>query len=440
VRAAEPEAGPFDAALLAGFAPLTDVASIGLAVSGGADSLALALLAQAWCSGLARPPQLTLFTVDHGLRPESAAEADRVGALAAAWGLPCRILRWSGPYPQADIEAAAREARYRLLLGAAREAGISHLATAHHRDDQAETFLLRLARGSGVYGLAAMPRVADRDGVAIVRPLLGLSHAELVDVVRSAGLRPVEDPHNRDARFARARMRALAPALAREGLTAERLAGTAARLRRAAAAIDIYVGRLLSAAVRVDAQGSVALDAAAWRAEPEETRLRALARMVRAAGGAEQVPRLESLAVIEAAMRADAAPGRLQRTLGGVVLREARGSFWFEREAGRSGLPVVEVERDFDDVWDRRFRIRVMAEDGPVTIRALGQRGRLALGPRPAGISARAIEAAPAIWRGEVLLAAPTLDLAPPAGSKIDVEARSIVAARLDQGTQSESF
>ena len=165
-----------DAALEARFAPFAELGHLALAVSGGADSLALLLLAQRWRSARASGPQLLVLTVDHGLRPESAAEARFVGEVASRYGLSFRSLRWEGPAPTAGVEAAARAARYSLLLGAARAEGATHLATAHHRDDQAETFLMRLARGSGVYGLAAMSPDVDRDGIRLVRPLLDVSH------------------------------------------------------------------------------------------------------------------------------------------------------------------------------------------------------------------------------------------------------------------------
>src|SRR5690606_14010478 len=127
----------------------------------------LLILAERWRGTAADRPELVVFTVDHGLRPESAAEARFVGSIAARYGMAFRSLRWEGPVPTSGIEAAARAARYRLLAEAARAEGISHLATAHHRDDQAETLLMRLARGSGVYGLAAMAAETDRVGIRL---------------------------------------------------------------------------------------------------------------------------------------------------------------------------------------------------------------------------------------------------------------------------------
>jgi tRNA(Ile)-lysidine synthase len=416
------------------FASLEAADHVALAVSGGADSLALTLLAKRWRDLSYPSVRLTVLTVDHGLRPESAEEAGTVARVAASLGLSCQILRWLGPHPVADVEAAARAARYRLLIAAARQMGAGHIAVAHHRDDQAETFLLRLARGSGVYGLAGMARMAERDGVRIVRPLLELSHADLVAVIHAAGLDAAEDPHNRDERFARARIRALAPTLAREGLTAERLAATAGRLRRAAAALDHYTGRLLAAAALVDPLGAIRLSIAAFRAEPEEVRLRALARILLAAGGAEHVPRLENLAALEVAL--GEAP--VQRTLAGVVVSPEGEGIRFERELGRTGLSDMDVSQGFDGVWDGRFRIVVTGTGASARLAALGSLGRTQLSPHMRIGSMRALEALPALWSDGVLIAVPTLGIAPPPALGITIEAKSIVASRLAEGVEED--
>ena len=421
-----------DAILPRLFAPLAEAQGIGLAVSGGPDSLALALLARRWNALDGGGRRLVVLTVDHGLRPQSAAEARGVAAFAASIGLEARVLRREGPPPQADIEAAARAARYRLLFDAARAEGLSHVATAHHGDDQAETLLLRLARGSGVYGLAAMPRTAERDGIRLVRPLLDLPRAALVAIVAEAGLAAVDDPHNRDRRFARARMRALLPALAAEGLTAERLAATAGRMRRAASAIDHYAGRVLETGAAVDRFGAVELELARWRAEPEEVRLRVLARILRAAGGGEHVPRLDALSGLEAALREN---GDMARTLAGAIVAPRGTRIRFEREFGRAGLPVLPVDRAGDLVWDRRFDIVV---EGPVpagaVIAALGPAGRAAVAGSVQGEPVRAVEATPALWQGERLLASPLAQ----AGGLIAVKARESVARRLAEAVEGE--
>src|SRR4051794_40595803 len=154
------------------FADWTSAPAIVLAVSGGPDSIALMWLAARWRRALKRGPRLIAVTVDHGLRPEAAREAREVRRLAKTLDLPHRTLRWRGVKPQTGVPAAARAARYRLLAEAARASGATHILTAHTRDDQAETLLMRMLRGSGISGLAAMARQSEREGVWLARPLL----------------------------------------------------------------------------------------------------------------------------------------------------------------------------------------------------------------------------------------------------------------------------
>src|SRR5207245_7672900 len=181
------------------------------------DSVALMWLAARWRGARKRGPRLIAVTVDHGLRPEAAREAREVKQLARSLGLPHRTLRWTGPKPKTGLPAAARDARYRLLAQAARAHGATHILTAHTRDDQAETLLMRMARGSGLAGLAAMARQAKREGVILARPFLQVSKSRLVATLTRAKVGFAIDPSNRDLHFTRPRFRALMPALAAEG-------------------------------------------------------------------------------------------------------------------------------------------------------------------------------------------------------------------------------
>ena len=207
--------------------------TIGLAVSGGPDSLALLLLA-----AQARPLEVEAATVDHGLRPESLAEAEMVARVCEGLGVPHRILNatWDVK-PETAIQERARMMRYRLLGEWALERGVGAILTAHHVDDQAETFLMRLARGSGVKGLAGMRRVTrgPAGALSLVRPLLGWRHSELEAVCAAAGIEPVADPSNEDEQFERVRVR---KALARQDLfDAAAVAQSAAHLAEADAAL-----------------------------------------------------------------------------------------------------------------------------------------------------------------------------------------------------------
>ena len=214
--------------------------SLGLAVSGGGDSLALLLLAHA-----ALPGRVAVATVDHGLRAESAGEAAQVAALCARLGVPHATL--AVQLAPGNLQAEARAARYAALGEWAGAQGLAALATAHHADDQAETLLARLNRASGVAGLAGVrarglvPGVAKPARLPLLRPLLGWRRAELAGVVAAAGLVAVDDPSNADPRFDRARLRAaLAGA---DWLDVAALAQSAAHLADADAALDWAAGR-----------------------------------------------------------------------------------------------------------------------------------------------------------------------------------------------------
>ncbi|WP_166302708.1 tRNA lysidine(34) synthetase TilS [Bradyrhizobium sp. 2S1] len=309
------------------FAGLSSAPAIVLAVSGGPDSVALMWLAARWRRALARGPRLVAVTVDHGLRPEAAREARDVKRLAHSLDLPHQTLRWSGPKPGTGLPAAAREARYRLLAQAARKHGATHILTAHTRDDQAETLLMRLLRGSGIAGLSAMARETARDGVWLTRPLLEISKAELIATLKKARIGFADDPTNRDPAFTRPRLRALMPMLAEEGGDARSLARLAARIARANTALEVLVD---------DAEHNLALksednprngfDAALFAAMPEEIRLRLLKRAIDRIGheGPAELGKVETLlaAVDEALGKREP---KLKQTLAGAVISVGGG-------------------------------------------------------------------------------------------------------------------
>src|SRR3984957_9415989 len=280
------------------FADWKAAPAIVLAVSGGPDSVALMWLAARWRRTLARRPRLIAVTVDHGLRAEAKSEALDVKRLARTLELPHRTLRWSGTKPKTGLPAAARAARYRLLAQAARSQGATHILTAHTRDDQAETLLMRMLRGSGIAGLGAMARQTERDGVVLARPFVNVSKSQLVATLLKAKLGFADDPSNRDTSFTRPRLRGLMPALAAEGGNSRSLARLASRLARAHAA----GGVLVDGAERYLAlKGSAALhpgfDAKSFAGMPEEIRLRLLLRAINRFGheGPAELGKVEAL-------------------------------------------------------------------------------------------------------------------------------------------------
>lgn len=217
---------------------LAPAGAIGVAVSGGPDSLALLLLARA-----CRAEAIAAATVDHGLRAEAAQEAAMVARVCADMGIPHTILRVTVPDDPAGVQAAARQARYGALCAWAEREGLCFLATAHHADDQAETLLMRLARGAGLGGLAGVRRARPLAGtpVALIRPLLDWTKAELEEIVSSAGLVPARDPSNADPRYDRTRARAL---LAGEWPDSRRVAASAQHLGEAEEALGWTAERL----------------------------------------------------------------------------------------------------------------------------------------------------------------------------------------------------
>lgn len=327
------------------FADLIDQPALVLAVSGGPDSTALMLLAARWRKRHRRGPKLMAVTVDHGLRPEARREAAAVKRLAAHLGVPHRTLRWTGVKPTSGLQEKAREARYRLIAAAAARAGATCVLTAHTLDDQAETILIRMTRGSGLTGLAGMARVrplaadrAERGASAfLVRPLLDLPKSRLVATLRNAKVASADDPSNRDPRFTRARMRGLMPALAGEGLDARRFALLARRARRAEATIEFAVDA--AAAALSDGlwptRGPIVFPEAGFARLPAEVALRLLGRSVTQVGdeGPVELGKLEALA--QALAVAVARRARFRRTLAGAVVTLHGGRLVVERAPSR---------------------------------------------------------------------------------------------------------
>ncbi|SEA52930.1 tRNA lysidine(34) synthetase TilS [Rubrimonas cliftonensis] len=381
--------------------------ALGLAVSGGGDSAALMRIAAGWAQ--ARGVGLRAACVDHGLRPEAAEEAAQVAALAASLGIPCDTLRWRGWDGRGNLQAAARSARSALLSAWAAEHGLSAVALGHTLDDQAETVLMRIARGAGVDGLSGMAPASGRDGALWLRPLLGLRRAALREWLARRSATWIEDPSNDDPRFERVRVRAAMTALEAAGVSADALAAVADRMQAARGALDARAASLWSQASRVGPCGDVALSRAALADAPEEIGRRLLARALRRAGGAwTPRPRAAALGALLDAARSGAL-GR-GRTLAGCVAFDAADAVIFAREHAAAARARAEA-----DLWDGRWRVRT---DAPGAVAALGEAGEAALmaaaraegwrapqawraAPRAARLST------PALWRGEALACAP---------------------------------
>jgi len=408
------------AVLMDRLGPFESAPHIAVAVSGGPDSLCLALLLADWLS--ARGGRLSVLTVDHGLRPESAAEARQV----AAWlgndrifpgNIAHHILPWQGEKPAHGQQAAARAARYRLLRDWCRAADVLHLALAHHRDDQIETVVMRGRHGSGPAGLAGMSACRLLEGVRLLRPLLATPKALLLATLRQAGQPWIEDPSNALARFERARLRARegAEAIADPGGVLD-CATRSAALRMA---WEQKAAGLLVSGLQLDTAGIVRLDCAPLHAASPEVAGLALSWLLQSLSGRPYPPSPGALQALLNWSR-KRQPADVLYSLGGCLARLSRA------EKGKTALligrepalivadcPLADLEKS-DMLWDRRFhvtqhgglsftlgdRIAPLGEAGWRALAALHCRGRPA-SPDFCRVPFPWRGALPALWRGD---------------------------------------
>lgn len=347
---------------------------IAIAVSGGADSMALMSLAVTARSANPAFPGILILTVNHGLREAATAETQFVRRESASLGLPCKILTTDTVLSGGNIQAKARDLRYRLLCEACHEENIGTLLTAHHRDDQAETFLLRLARGSGVDGLSAIAPTTFVSGIEIVRPLLDITKSRLVAHLEASGQTWVEDPSNQDDRFARVKLRQMKSTMEAVGLTSQRLAKTARNMREAAAVLDHAADQLADDTVRLSGAGVCTITTDAYRDALPDTRYRLLARCLSAVGGSAHRPRFDRLRDLDAQL-CDSLT--LQRTLSGCKIDLADRKIRIVRETGRNPLPALQLSSGQEKLWDGRFRVSMALSNAAqtCTVRALGADG-----------------------------------------------------------------
>lgn len=404
-------AGEFAAAMHA-LGPWEAAPQLCVAVSGGADSMALALLAHEWTK--ARQGRIKAITVDHGLRPESKAEAQLTAARLQAAGIRCRVLAWAGDKPRTGLQAAARLARYRLLTGWCARAGVLHLLVGHHASDQAETVVLRAAAGSGLHGLAAMAGVVETRKLRVLRPLLGVEAARLRATISARGGSWIEDPSNTDRRFTRIRLR---QGLAATGGADSGFAAAARRIGLIRAFDERAVCALLARASALHPAGFAVVDPQVLRAAPPELAERALGRALASIGGRQHSPGRASLGRLRAAVAGPVQPRA--RTLAGCRIAGWRGRLLICREAGR-GLPRIALTPGGEAQWDGRFFVQWPASghDG-IFVAALGAegRGQICAGGSRVGapIPTTALPSLPAFWDGQGLAAVPHLSYVRPA-------------------------
>ncbi|WP_296423630.1 tRNA lysidine(34) synthetase TilS [Yoonia sp.] len=376
-----------------------DVAKIGLAVSGGGDSIAMMQLAARVCDR----SRLHVVTVDHGLRPEAADEIAVVAAQADALGLPHCVLRWHWD-GTGNLQAAARVGRWRAMVAWAQHAHVGAVFLGHTEDDQVETILMRLARGSGVDGLAAMSRDAPRDGMRVLRPLLDISRQDLRDWLAANGIGWCDDPSNDDTRYDRVRARQMLGHLQDLGLTRKRLLQTADHMRAARKSLQIAAREFAERHVHQDV-GDLVFDPVALDLEGADVPRRVMAAALSWVGGNAYRPRFAPM--LDSVARACA--GHAVTLAGCVLLPQKDGTLRVTREAAATQARIVRSADlpDADGIrWDRRWVI-----GGPLApdlrIAALGDGVGQCPDWRAAGMQRVALVATPAVWQGDALIAAP---------------------------------
>ncbi len=371
---------------------------IGIAVSGGSDSLALLYAAHAWSTN--GGPAVEAVTVDHGLRPEAKEEAAYVRGLCDTLGLPHWTLTWEGWDGKGNLQDQARRNRYALLAGWAVTHGIDSVALAHTMDDQAETFLMRLARESGVEGMASMRLVFRRDGARFDRPLLLDRRADLRAYLLSRGVRWIDDPSNEDESFDRVRARRAMTALEPLGIGPHALLRVALNLRDASDAIAEVAAQLAREKVRT-AGGDLIFDRTALRRQPLEVMRRLLAAALMFVGGADYPPRRAPLdsAILQVETGGNG-------TLHGCRIMVSDMTVRITREHAA----VASLRGPTDALWDGRWRLT-----GPhapdLHVSALGEAVKDCPDWRATGLPRPTLLASPAVWRGDVLVAAPVAGL-----------------------------
>lgn len=430
------------------FAMLSRFDHLILAVSGGPDSLALLYLVDEWIKrhrpltpalstswrshashdggegDVRNVPVVSVATVDHGLREESAREAEIVAGHCRTLGLMHATLRWDGAKPARGIPNAAREARYALLEAHARTVGVGGsvaVVTAHHQDDQAETVFMRLARGGGVDALAAMRAerlLIETSPVCLVRPLLGFSKAQLIATLSAHGVSWLDDPTNSNTKFERARVR---QTLEASGLDAAALAATARRMQDAREGLN-YAAQRFKETLALSYNGGIfaSFDRPAFDAGPVVLRRIIIAGLIGNFGGSTPKPEVSEIEALTT--RIGSCGETTMLTLGGTMVSAGQRVVRLWREPGRIRGVDVNLTPGRPQLWDERFWVSFLGAGGTdVTVRPLGLDGlgtiaeQIADEPR---LPVEAVVGLPAFWVDATLLAVPQLAVTTDAGKR----------------------
>lgn len=363
------------AVLMSSLGPFEHTPHLAVAVSGGADSMALCLLADRWAQK--RGGRVSALCVDHGLRPESSQEARQVKQWLESRQISCHCLTWIGEKPATGIQEAARNARFSLLRQWCREQGVLHLLLAHHQNDQAETFLLRLKAKSGPAGLAAMAAIVEEADLRLLRPVLDQPKARLQAVLEACHQPWIEDPSNTNDRYGRVALRLLMPQLAAQGLTSATLTQAATHLGQIRIAQETEISALAAAVLRIYPAGFVRCDLAAILAAGAHGE-RLLSRILACIGGNTTYgPGADAVRRILDRLRMKQ-PG--MASLSGCLLIPSfrQNCLWVCREIRRKNSPVAQFDATGHAVWDRRFHFSLKGKTSAIgtwSVQALGEEG-----------------------------------------------------------------
>ena len=371
---------------------------LGIAVSGGSDSMALMYVLHEWSRD--GGPRLHAVTVDHGLRPESADEARKVAEHAQALGIPHACLKWQDWDGHGNLPDQARRARYNLMAQWAEAQGICTVALGHTADDQAETFLMRLAREAGVDGLSAMSTTRRHGRINFCRPALRTTREELRDVLRAKKVEWIEDPSNSDTAYERVRARNVLAAIAPLGITANSISAVAHHMSEVRTTLYWYV--FLAAREMVSFQaGDILIARKEFRTLQNEVKRRLLQSVLGWIANAEYGPRGRAIDLLMESIR-----GGTGMTLQGCRVLIEPDQLRFVREYNA----VAKLRVPVGQIWDRRWRLTGVVNGDGLEIGALGREGlRQCPDWRASGLPEASQHAAPAVWQGDQLVAAPSV-------------------------------
>ncbi len=401
--------------IFSNFGPFESRPEIAVGVSGGADSLLLTLLLREWV--LKKNGKLTALIVNHNLRSGSVAEIQRLKSWLNKYKINYKVFNWLGKKPKTGIQEIARSVRLRMLTEWCLKKGVLHLCLAHNLNDQAETFLIRLSRGSAVYGLSAMAPISVYKHVRFLRPFLFIEKERIIFTLRQMQQDWIEDPSNVNTTFQRVRMRNISSILDKEGIGNNRLSETSKNLGRAKAAILDNVSGLAAESVSIYPEGYVTLDREKFLQAPEEIRLRLLSHIFMCVSGKEFPPRLKNLERVDKLLHRP--KSIIGSTLHGCQIESLKkptlnNQVGFFREAASVWDKKTLLNKQAF-IWDNRFHVSCDIKSTGIYCAKLGTAGLQQVSkfiPKKGmeTIPQKVKLTLPALWKGRRLMSVPHLN------------------------------